>query len=180
MAAAREFAALGFDGASLNRIVASAGIAKSSLYHHIGGKQALLDDLLEALSGAVEDALRRLDSATLSTATFWAAAAAAIDDLTQVGEQHPELLEFASLVHGPDGVEALARLRAGALARVRDYLERGQHLGVVRSDLPAGLLAEIAVATLVAVDAWVLTDPAGSEAAARIALTMLHTSLEAA
>lgn len=180
-AAAREFAALGFENASLNRIVANAGIAKSSLYHHIGGKQALLEDLLAALAGAVEEALQQLDPAPLTAATFWDAGAAALEDVMRVGRQHPELLEIAPLMHGPHGAEALLELRVSAIGRVGGYLEQGQQLGVVRGDLPPDLLAEVAVATLLAIDAWALaTDPQNSEATARIALIMLRTSLEAA
>lgn len=177
-AAAREFAALGFEHASLNRIVASAGISKSSLYHYIGGKQALLDDLLAALTGAVEEALRELDPAPLTADTFWDAATAALGDIARVGEQHPELHAIGPFVHGPDGADTLLGLRAAGVARVRDYLERGQQLGAVRSDLPADLLAEIALATLLAIDAWALAG--SSDTTARTALTMLRTSLEAA
>jgi AcrR family transcriptional regulator len=57
--ALRQFAAIGFDGASLQRIAADAGLSKSSVLYHFGSKEALLDAALrpavEDLSGLVEE-----------------------------------------------------------------------------------------------------------------------------
>jgi AcrR family transcriptional regulator len=50
--ALRQFAAVGFDGASLQKIAADAGLSKSSVLYHFGSKEALLD---AALRPAVED-----------------------------------------------------------------------------------------------------------------------------
>jgi AcrR family transcriptional regulator len=50
--ALRQFAAVGFDGASLQHIATDAGLSKSSVLYHFGSKEALLD---AALRPAVED-----------------------------------------------------------------------------------------------------------------------------
>lgn len=50
--ALRQFAAVGFDGASLQRIAADAGLSKSSVLYHFASKEALLD---AALRPAVQD-----------------------------------------------------------------------------------------------------------------------------
>lgn len=50
--ALKQFAAVGFDGASLQRIAADAGLSKSSVLYHFASKEALLD---AALRPAVED-----------------------------------------------------------------------------------------------------------------------------
>ncbi|WP_286300434.1 TetR/AcrR family transcriptional regulator [Microbacterium suwonense] len=44
-----EFAAAGYEGASLNRIIRAAGISKSSFYHAVGSKAELLDAVVESL-----------------------------------------------------------------------------------------------------------------------------------
>lgn len=50
--ALRQFATVGFDGASLQRIAADAGLSKSSVLYHFASKEALLD---AALRPAVDE-----------------------------------------------------------------------------------------------------------------------------
>jgi len=50
--ALRQFAAVGFEGASLQRIASDAGLSKSSVLYHFASKEALLD---AALRPAVRD-----------------------------------------------------------------------------------------------------------------------------
>ena len=69
-AALRQFSAVGFDGASLQKIADEAGMSKSSVLYHFGSKEALLDaalrpavddlrPLLEALGGITDEASQR-------------------------------------------------------------------------------------------------------------------------
>ena len=57
LAAAHEFAARGFAGASVDRIAAAAGFNKAMIYYHFGSKAALyraiLRDMFEAVGAAV-------------------------------------------------------------------------------------------------------------------------------
>jgi AcrR family transcriptional regulator len=59
-AAAQEFAARGFAGASVDRIAAAAGFNKAMIYYHFGSKAALyrdiLRDMFEAVGAAVSGA----------------------------------------------------------------------------------------------------------------------------
>ena len=59
--ALRQFAAVGFEGASLQRIATDAGLSKSSVLYHFASKEALLD---AALRPAVEDLVRVVDHLT--------------------------------------------------------------------------------------------------------------------
>jgi TetR/AcrR family transcriptional regulator len=52
-AAAHEFAARGFAGASVDRIAASAGFNKAMIYYHFGSKAALYRDILRDMFEAV-------------------------------------------------------------------------------------------------------------------------------
>lgn len=159
LAAVDEFATLGFERASLNRIVEASGLAKSSFYHHVGSKQALFDELLAFLA-ELGGQISRPDPADLTAENFWDAALDAVASFEQVESAYPELRDLAALVYAPNGAAALQRVRIALVEAVRAYLARGQELGVVRTDLPAGLLAEVATSVLTSFDAWALAhDP---------------------
>lgn len=180
VSAAREFAALGFEDASLNRILEDAGLAKSSFYHHVGSKQALLNGLLAYLVDTVRVAVALPDPATLTAESFWPAWSEVLTRLDAVGESSPELMTLARVVHEARGTEALRELRECGVVTARAYVARGQALGVVRLDVPADLLAPIAVAALLAIDAWSLGahDPTDDpDAAVTAALCMVRTAL---
>jgi AcrR family transcriptional regulator len=53
------FAERGFDGASMENVAAQAGITKAAIYHHVTGKEALLERglnrALEALFGVLDE-----------------------------------------------------------------------------------------------------------------------------
>jgi AcrR family transcriptional regulator len=59
-AAAREFAAHGFDGASVDRIAAAARLNKAMIYYHFGSKGALYSEILHDMFGAVAARVREL------------------------------------------------------------------------------------------------------------------------
>lgn len=159
LAAADEFARLGFERASLNRILEASGLAKSSFYHHVGSKQALFDDLLVFLA-ELGGQIPRPDPASLTAESFWDAALDALASFEQVESAHPEMRDLAALVYTPNGAGALQRVRLAVIEAVCVYLARGQELGVVRTDLPVDLLAEIATSVLTSFDAWALAhDP---------------------
>lgn len=176
-AAAEEFGAHGFERASLNRIVEASGLSKSSVYHHIGGKQALYDDLVTFVVDLV-DAIPPGELAALTRDDFWAAADAALAALDELEGAHPEVRAVASMLYGPHGATALAPLRVRLIDRVSAYLAQGQELGAVRSDIPPDLLADVTVASLTSIDAWALAHDGDPRSAASHALGMLRHALE--
>jgi AcrR family transcriptional regulator len=66
--ALRQFAVVGFEGASLQRIAADARLSKSSVLYHFASKEALLDAALrpavEDLAGVVDEMVRIADAAS--------------------------------------------------------------------------------------------------------------------
>ena len=61
-AARSEFAARGFEGASVATIAAKSDLAPSAVYHYFGGKVALYEEVFTTSSAAVWDALRETAS----------------------------------------------------------------------------------------------------------------------
>ena len=60
--ALRVFGAKGYDGASMDDVAREAGISKAAIYHHVSGKEALLERGLERALGAL-DAILAVDAA---------------------------------------------------------------------------------------------------------------------
>lgn len=70
--AAEEFAAHGFDGASLNRILEKSGMSKSSLYYYFDDKADLFVTLIERSMAVLFREIGGFDPATLDAEGFWA------------------------------------------------------------------------------------------------------------
>ncbi|MGZ3603020.1 MAG: TetR/AcrR family transcriptional regulator [Ktedonobacterales bacterium] len=142
--AAQEFAAYGFEGASLNRILEAAQIGKSSAYYYF-------EDKADLFCTVVAYAVERLGLAppddvitSLTAETFWPTMAEAHDQPLLHAQQQPWLFGAAR------AVEHLTQesLRQPSLAQLAHYLvtamtaliQRGQDLGLIRTDLPQELL----------------------------------------
>ncbi len=52
--ALRVFGAKGYDGASMDDVAREAGITKAAIYHHVSGKEALLERGLDRALGALD------------------------------------------------------------------------------------------------------------------------------
>jgi AcrR family transcriptional regulator len=152
-AATAEFAAHGFEDASLNQIIAGAGISKGAMYYYFADKAdlygAVLDDVLDRVAATVAD-LPEPDDAQ----AFWSTLSAGLARLGQTFFADPELAALArGLYHGGGG-PVYERLLARSASWIQALLVRGQTLGAVRDDLPRDLLSEAVTGLLVAIDRW--------------------------
>jgi AcrR family transcriptional regulator len=145
-AALVELGEHGYEGASLNRILAAAGLSKGAFYYYFDDKADLAATVLER-----ELATWDLGSIDLGTtaAEFWARlerysadslerlreTPAARDLLTRVG---------AAIPHTPELLERLGPLMKDAQQRLTSVWEKGQAVGAVRTDLPAATLIALA------------------------------------
>lgn len=147
-AALRQFASVGFDGASLQRIADDAGLSKSSVLYHFGSKEALLD---AALRPAVDD-LRTLLSGLVSLrddgTDRTAFAARFVDYLMQ------HRLAVAVLINHGQGLAGHAVID-DADALVRALAERLAPDGAAEDDSTRfGVALAGAAFMLVAADRW--------------------------
>lgn len=179
-AAAQAFLTQGFEASSLNRIIDAAGMQKSSFYHYFADKRDLHERMLQTLTAAIAEHVRPPDPAALDAHTFWPAIHALLDDLARMADERPETIELARVFHASVEDDAAVRLRAAARSWTDAALARGAELGVVRTDLPAPLLGDIAFAVFVSVDRWALSPDAGPDAAVHAdrALDALRRLLE--
>lgn len=163
--AAQEFAAYGFEGASLNRILEAARIAKSSAYY-------FFEDKADLFCTTVAYCLDRLQLApaadmfsTLTAETFWPAMAEVHDQPLLRARQHPWLFGAVRaadhLTPESSQQESLARLVRSLtqylVTGMSTLIQRGQDLGLIRTDLPQELLLAWFRAIDGASDDWLLT-----------------------
>ena len=162
-AATVEFADLGLDDASFNRIIAQAGISKGAMYYYF-------DDKLDLYTTVLKDALVQKMSVVGEMFSadsldqelgYWAQyQAMSLRVLTWVRE-HPEVAALAeSLLRLDPHLVAdgqLAELYAEAYAQWEGFITAGQALGTVRTDLPLELLLTVTFSMGETMDKWIFT-----------------------
>jgi AcrR family transcriptional regulator len=158
-AAAQEFAAAGFEKASLGRIAEGAGVSKPALYYYFEDKA----DLYVTVVSAAWDGLapeRQVDLARLESADFWPALRQLVDANIERCRAEPWLVTVWKLAFHPphEGRAAgvVAELFTGARDFLRRLVRRGQELGVVRDDLPDDLLMAMVTSADHAADHWLV------------------------
>lgn len=184
-AAAKEFAAHGYDGASLNQILDKAGISKGAAYYYFDDKADLYaTTVLHYSQEIMSDTLT--DPAQFTAVNFW-------DELTAVYRH-----QFTSYAERPwvfgvvkaGGSMSAEMLMQGPLAELWEQaqfllvhlFQRGRELGLIRTDLPEDLLLSLVIAVDDAHDRWLFDhwselSPADLEQAASRISDMLRRLL---
>ncbi len=172
-AAAQEFAAEGFDKASLGKIAEGAGVSKPALYYYFEDKADLyvtvVREAWERLSPQ-----KQLDPASLERDSFWPALEKLLERNVGLCRDQPWLTAVGKLAYHPPTESApagaVAAMFEEAQAFQRALLVRGQELGTVRSDLPDELLIAMLTAADAAADHWMVDhwEELGQEEAERI------------
>lgn len=162
--AAQEFAAHGFEAASLNRILEEAQIGKSSAYYYFEDKADLFCTVIRYCLDRLQLAPASEALSSLTTATFWTAIAEMHAQPLLHTQQQPWLF---GAVRAAERLtpESLQREPLAQLARyMADYMltglgtmiKRGQDLGLIRTDIPNELLMAWFKAIDGASDDWLL------------------------
>ena len=159
-AAADEFSDHGFEGASLNRIIDRAGMSKGSLYYYFNDKSDLYATVVERATAAVVKLVGGFSLDDLTAESFWPQFEGAVRrgaDYMQRNEWFVRLGRSFYRMRGSAGRKATKRVFDWIGSWTTRVLERGQQLGVVRTDLPLEFLVELALAIGETGDRWLLT-----------------------
>ncbi len=160
VAAAEEFAANGYRGASLNRLVDRLGIGKGTLYYYFDDKADLFSAVVELTWQAVLPEVG-LDVDALSADEFWPRLAELLRQVRRRVREQPWVVGVTRLLYDPPADERIRQTVARSFDEARRWqaavLERGQEIGAVRSDLPADLLLVMLVGADEAGDRWLVT-----------------------
>jgi AcrR family transcriptional regulator len=158
--AAEEFAAHGYEGASLNRIMGRAGIGKSSLYYYFDDKRDLFRQLVEAVFEHFVREIGGFDYRTLTAETFWPQIEALFIKGVAFSESHPWYIRAGQMFYRVRGQERGGGTTGSLMSMVETWiaslLRHGTTLGVVRSDLPEALLVQSVMALVEVGDRYFL------------------------
>jgi len=162
--AAQEFAAHGFEAASLNRILEEAQIGKSSAYYYFEDKADLFRTAVEYCLDQLQFAPPSDTFSSLTIETFWPTIAQTYHQTLLQAQARPWLF---GAVRAAEQVttEALQRASLAELTRsleryitgnIGAMMKRGQELGLIRTDIPDELLITWFRAIDGATDTWLL------------------------
>ena len=157
--AAKAFAAHGYDGASMNQILADTGISKGAAYYYFDNKADLYMTTLTHYAIELIGALD-LDFGDLTAVTFWPSLQSMYEQqFTQYAER-PWVFGVAKS-NGPVDLAALTQGELGEYwqdveGMLESILRQGMELGVIRTDLPEELLFSLVLALDSAHDKWLV------------------------
>jgi TetR/AcrR family transcriptional regulator len=146
-AAAKEFAARGYAGASVDRIARAARLNKAMIYYHFASKAALYRDILNDMFGAVHARVAAVAAAGADPADQIRAYVAAIAGEAQVRPHFPPIW-LREIAEGGTHIDAATVAHVhGILAALRAILDEGTRSGRFRPINPlmlhAGIIAPL-------------------------------------
>jgi AcrR family transcriptional regulator len=173
--AAEEFAAHGYQLASLNHLINELGLSKGVFYYYFDSKADLFGAVLQMVW---DDAMPKggLDPAALDASSFWPTLEHLIRYKADRCEEQPWLNGISRLMMSPPAAPDLSKVVADVMERANSWamtlLKRGQEVGVVRTDIPLDVLFNVVMAVDQAVDRWLLDNWDGLSPEERAAAAM--------
>jgi len=158
--AAREFAAKGYEHASLNAIIRDCGMPKSSFYHYVGSKAALFDVVVQEAMVEFAGVLDIPAPQELAGPHYWDAVARLITDVLAVAARGDWYAEVGRLFYLPDAPVQQGSAIAGVLQSIAAWLTgalaSGRACGAILDDLPVSLQVALVTDVLRCLDHWSL------------------------
>lgn len=156
-AAAKEFAAHGYEGAVLSTILEQAGISKGAAYYYFEDKADLIATVIRRYWTDFLDE-PQADVEHFTADDFWEQLRALYLHPFDIIVNRPWMLGFSKAVwHLPAEVRTsgpMGEVFTEAIGWVRNFVRRGIELGVIRTDLPEGMLVNLIMALDHVHDEW--------------------------
>lgn len=158
--AARELAAKGYENASLNAIIRDSHMSKSSFYHYVGSKAALLDAVVHE---AMSELARVLDVPApheLAGPHYWDAVTRLVAKVLAVAARGDWYADVGRLFYLPDASIRQSPAMREAVQSIGEWLSQtlasGRACGAIRDDLPPSLQIALVTDVLRCLDRWSL------------------------
>lgn len=156
--AAERFSVSGYDGASLNQIIADLGISKGAFYYYFDDKEDLFLAVIDHAWKVFLPDLIAVES--LDVLTFWSALSDMMQQARDKVRSNPWLVGVTRLIYNPPASTAAAALVEEKFAEARKWqgsvIRHGQSIAVVRKDLPSDLLLALVFGADEAADRWMV------------------------
>jgi AcrR family transcriptional regulator len=153
------FAEKGYEGASLNEILAKAGFGKSSYYYYFADKEDLFATVIEDYMERVMADVPQLSLEGLDAENFWPRLEEGFAMVAAAAARYPEMIKIGRDVHAlwHNPTPRLRPIVDKVLAEQRAYIGIGRALGTVRTDIDVDWLIAITTAADQAVDERLLS-----------------------
>ncbi|MFD6953428.1 TetR family transcriptional regulator [Nocardiopsis sp. TSRI0078] len=139
-AATRLFAERGYEGTSVQEVVAAAGVTKGAMYHYFGSKDDLLYEVYARVLRMQTEHLVRIASRDGSVVDRVRSAAADVI-VTSIANMDDTVIFFRSMHQLREEKQRAVRAERRRYHEIfRDMVLQGQEEGVFRSDVPADLV----------------------------------------
>ena len=140
--ALRVFARKGYDGASMDDVAAEAGITKASIYHHVSGKEELLQ---RGLGRALDALYAILDDPSSPAASPAQRLRYVVRRVIETTMQHVAEVTVLFRARGNSQVERDALERRRRFDRlIADLVRAAQRDGEIREDIDPALIVRLA------------------------------------
>lgn len=148
----KEFAARGYQKASLNTVISSLGIAKGSLYQYFSNKESIFLHIFDLFTGMVKKMLQAQASLESSELALWAAVRRTILAGIAFIDTYPEYYQLYLNVlfehEVPRREELISRVRLFPLEYFGPLVSRGQAQGSVNNEVPVAMVVFLIDAVL--------------------------------
>ncbi|SIO89976.1 TetR/AcrR family transcriptional regulator [Nocardiopsis sp. JB363] len=159
-AATRLFAERGFEGTSVQEVVAAAGVTKGAMYHYFGSKDDLLFEVYARVLRMQTEHLMAISSRDAPVAERVHAAAADVI-VTTVANLDDSTIFFRSMHQlAPEKQRSVRAERRKYHELFRSMIEQGQSEGVFRADVPADLVIDYYFGSVHHLSTWYRHDGA--------------------
>jgi len=159
-AAGEEFAEKGFEGASINRIISRSGMSKGSVYYYFEDKADLFATTLERSIQRIGEEIGWFSLEVLGPDEFWEALMELTHRTVDWARRNEWWIRLGKAFHKLQqeaGAEAASdRLSELGKGWWRSIIQRGQILGVIRTDLPLELIVAIVMGADQGGDRWMM------------------------
>lgn len=156
--AGEEFAEKGYESASLNEIIERAGISKGSLYYYFEDKEDLFATVVDVVAERVMSYATDFSIEELDEENFWDEIGRVLRSVAEFASRHRWYVRFGRMIYkmrdrGPGTIRDSELFEVSRRWTER-IIERGQEVGVVRTDVPREYLVEMSLAVGEASDRW--------------------------